>query len=77
MKEEFIKEDTKHKKHCTWDNDASVPLTVGTLGPHTVLPVSFPLFKTLCKILCWNRHQLPYRIFLNLIDGLKSLPFQK
>ena len=24
-----------------------------------------------------NCHQLPRRIFLNLIDGLKSLPFQR
>ena len=37
------------------------------LGPHTVIPVSLPLFKTLCKTLCWNRHQLPCCIFLNLI----------
>ena len=24
-----------------------------------------------------NRHQLPHHIFLNLIDGMKSLPFQR
>ena len=30
-----------------------------------------------CKILYWNRHWLPHCIFLNLIDGLKSLPFQR
>ena len=47
MKEEFIKEDTKHKKYCTWDSDASVPFRVGTLGPYKALPVSLPLFKTL------------------------------
>ena len=39
------------------------PFQVGTLGPHTVLPVSLPLLKTLYKILCWNRHQLPCCIF--------------
>ena len=67
----------RYKEHCTQDNDASVPFKVGTLGPHTGLPASLPLFKTLCKILCWNRHQLPCRIFLTLIDSLKSLPFQR
>ena len=39
-KQTFIKEDTRYKKHCTQDNDASVPFKVGTLGPHTVLPVT-------------------------------------
>ena len=29
-----------YKKHCTWDNDASVPFKVGTLGPHTVFPLA-------------------------------------
>ena len=36
---EFIG-DTRYTKHCTQDNDASVLFEVGTLGPHTVLPVS-------------------------------------
>ena len=44
----------RYKKHCTQDNEASVPLKVGTLGPHTVLSESHLLFKTLCKIFCWN-----------------------
>ena len=30
--ETFIKEDTRYKKHCTQDNDASVPFSVDTLG---------------------------------------------
>ena len=38
--EAFIEEDTKYKKHCTQDNDASVPFKVGTLGPHRVLPIA-------------------------------------
>ena len=38
--ETFIEEDTKYKKHCTEDNDISVPFRLGTLGPHTVLPVA-------------------------------------
>ena len=59
--EPFIEEDTRYKKHCTQDNDTSVPFKVGTLGPH-----SFP-----------SHYQLPCCIFLNLIDGLKSLPFQR
>ena len=36
----FIEEDTRDKKHCTKDNNASVPFKVGTLGPHTVLPIA-------------------------------------
>ncbi len=52
--ETFIKKGTKWKKHCTKENDASVLFKVGTLVPHTVLPVSLPLFK----ILSLNRHQL-------------------
>ena len=52
--ETLTEEDTRFKKHCTWDNDTSVPFKDGTLGPHTLLPGSLPLFKTLCKILCWN-----------------------
>ena len=38
--ETFIEEDTRYKKWCTQDNDASVPFKVGTLGPHTVLPIA-------------------------------------
>ena len=30
----------RYKIHCTQDNDASVPFKVGTLGPHTVLPIT-------------------------------------
>ena len=30
----------RYKKYCTEDNDASVPFKVGTLGPHTVLPIA-------------------------------------
>ena len=36
--ETFIEEHTSYKKHCTQDNDASVPFKASTLGPHTVLP---------------------------------------
>ena len=38
--ETLIEEDRRYKKHCTWDNDASVPFPVGTLRPHVVLPVT-------------------------------------
>ena len=36
----------RYKKHCTQDNDTSVPFKVGTLGPHTVFPItiSCPLY---------------------------------
>ena len=30
----------RYKKHWTQDNDTSVPFKVGTLGPHTVLPIA-------------------------------------
>ena len=30
----------RYKKHCTQDNDTSVPFQVGTLGSHTVLPTA-------------------------------------
>ena len=35
----------RYKKHCTQDNDASVPFKGGTLRPHTVLPItiSYPV----------------------------------
>ena len=42
------------------------------LGPHTGLPASLPLFRSLCKILCWDCHKLTCYIFLNLIHSLKS-----
>ena len=58
--ETFIEEDTRYKKQCTQDNATSVPVKVGTLGPHTVL---------LIAISC------PF-IFSWLKDSLKSLPFQ-
>ena len=32
--ETFIIENIRYKKHCTQDNDTSVPFKVGTLGPH-------------------------------------------
>ena len=35
----FIEEDTRYKRHCTWDNDTSVPFKVGILGPHIVLSI--------------------------------------
>ena len=38
--ETFTEEDTRYKKCCTQDNDASVPFKVGTLGPHTVLLIT-------------------------------------
>ena len=36
IKTETFIEDTRYKKHCTQDNEASVPFKVGTLRPHTV-----------------------------------------
>ena len=39
-RETFLEEDVRYKKPYTQDNDASVPFTAGTLGPHTVLPIA-------------------------------------
>ena len=54
--ETFIEEDTRYKKHCTQDNDASVPFKVGTLGPHTVIPItiSFPITFSWISVMVWN-----------------------
>ena len=38
--EAFIEEDTRYKKHCTQDNDASVPFKAGTMGPHSGPPIT-------------------------------------
>ena len=42
--ETFIEKYTRYKKHCIQDNDASAPFKVGTLGPHTVLPIAISYF---------------------------------
>ena len=42
--ETFTEEDTRYKKHCTQDSNASVPFKVGTLGSHTLLPIAIPLY---------------------------------
>ena len=54
--ETFIEEDTRNKKHCTKDNDASVPCKVGTLGSHTVLPIatSYPITFSWISLTVWN-----------------------
>ena len=54
--ETFIDEVTRWKKHCTQDKDASVPFKVGTLGPHTVLPIaiSCPVIFSWISLMVWN-----------------------
>ena len=51
----FIEEDTRYKKYCTQDNDASVPFKLGTLGPHTVLPISIscPVVSSWISSMVW------------------------
>ena len=46
----------RYKKHCTQDNDASVPFKVGSLGPHTVLPIaiSCPVIFSWISLPIWN-----------------------
>ena len=54
--ETSIEEDTRYKKHCTQDKDASVPFKVGTVGPHTVLPIaiSCPVTFSWISSMVWN-----------------------
>ena len=54
--ETLIEEDTRHKKHCTQDNDTSDPFKVGSLGPHTDLPVaiSCPVIFFWISAKVWN-----------------------
>ena len=54
--ETFTEEDTRDKKHCTQDNDASVPFKIGTLRPHTVLPraISCPVVFSWISSTVWN-----------------------
>ena len=54
--ETFIAEDIRCKKHCTKDNDTSVPFTVGTLGSHTILPIaiSCPVIFSWISSVVWN-----------------------
>ena len=54
--ETFTEEDTRYKKHCTQASDASGPFKVGTLGPHTVLPmaISCPVVFSWISSTVWN-----------------------
>ena len=53
--ETFIEEDTRHKKHCAQDNDASVPFKIGTLEPHTVpVAISCPVVFSWISLTIWN-----------------------
>ena len=55
-KETFIEEDTRYRKHCTQDNDASVPFKAVTLGPHWVLLVTIrcPIIFPWISLMVWN-----------------------
>ena len=52
----ILEEGTRYKKHCTQDNDASVHFKVGTLGPHTSLPIfiSCPTVFSWISLMVWN-----------------------
>ena len=54
--ETLIEENTKYKKHCTQDNDASVSFNVGTLELYTVLPIaiSCPIIFSWMSLTVWN-----------------------
>ena len=53
--ETFIEEDTSYKKHCTQDNNTSIPFKVGTLRPHIVLPItiSCPVIFSWISLMVW------------------------
>ena len=62
--ETFLEEDTRHKKHCNL-----------YIGQWHFSPLQSKHLGTLHS--SPTHHQLPHSIFLNLIDCLKSLPFQR
>ena len=45
-----------NKKHCTQDNETSVPFKEGTLGFHTVLPISIscPIVFSWISLMVWK-----------------------
>ena len=49
-------EDRRYKKQCIQDNGTSVPFKVGTLGPHTVFPItiSCPIVFSWISLMVWN-----------------------
>ena len=55
-RETFIEEDTRYKQHYTQDNDPSVHFKVGTLGPHTILPIiiNYPNIFSWISSKVWN-----------------------
>ena len=57
-----VEEETRYKKYCTYKNRCLSPLQSGHLGTSHSSP---------------SRHQLPCHIFLNLINSLKYLPFER
>ena len=64
--ETFIEEDTRYKNHCTQDSDTSVHFKVGTLGPHSVLPVvvSCTLIFSWISLMVWNT--IPFKVIFVL-----------
>ena len=52
----------RYKKHCTYDNDTSVPFKVVTLGPHAVLPIAIS-----CPIIFSESHQQSEISFLSKV----------
>ena len=54
--ETFIEEHTRYEKYHTRYNDASIPLKVGTLGPHTVhtVAISHPIIFSWISLRIWN-----------------------
>lgn len=52
----------------------SIQLTMSALSSskYVLFSVCYPLYKTVCKVLFWDCHQLSRNILLNLIHHLKS-----
>ena len=51
----------RYKKHCTEDNDNSVPFKVGTLGPHKVHPIAISLLCRTSSIGLMVRYLFPFK----------------
>ena len=53
--ETCIEEDTRYTKHCTQDNDTTVPFKVSNLGLHILLiAISFPIVFSWISSMVWN-----------------------
>ena len=70
--ETFIEQDTRYKKHCTQNNDTTVPFKVGTLGPHTALPIAISCPVIFSWISSTIRNLFPFKSDFSFWKSHKS-----